>query len=81
MQKKAPQYSGRGRWGTRTTAYKSAERGFAWEKIVFGSDVDWHAVSDVMHDYELLMSALNLSPEIQDAIWYGTAAKVLGLEG
>ncbi len=81
LKKKTPQFIGSLLWWTPTTAYKSPERGFAWEKIVFGSDVEWHAVSDVMHDYELLMSALNLSPEIQDAIWYGTAAKVLGLDG
>ena len=81
LKKKTPQFIGSLLWWTPTTAYKSPERGFAWDKIVFGSDVDWHAVSDVMHDYELLMSALNLSPQLQDAVWYGTAAKILGLDG
>ncbi len=66
-------------WWTPTTAYKSPDRTRAWEKIVFGSDVPYHQVSDVMHDYERLMAALNLSPDLQEAIWYGTAAKLLGL--
>ena len=79
LKKKQPEFLGGLLWWTPRTAYKSRDRTHAWEKIVFGSDVPWHQVCDVMHDYEVLMSALQLSPELCEAVWHGTAAKILGL--
>ena len=79
LKKKTPEFLGGLLWWTPTTAYKSPDRTCAWEKIVFGSDVPYRQVGDVMHDYERLMAALDLSPDLQDAVWYGTAAKLLGL--
>jgi len=80
LKKKTPEFLGSLLWWTPTTAYKSPDRTWAWEKIVFGSDVNYPQVCDVMHDYEMLMRALNLHPELQEAVWYGTAAKILGLD-
>ncbi len=80
LKKKTPEFLGGLLWWTPTTEYKSPDRTHAWQKIVFGSDVRTDRIEDVLNDYEKLMSALELSPELQDAVWYGTAAKVLGLE-
>ena len=81
LKKKTPQFIGGLLWWTPTTAYKSPDGTHAWQKIVFGSDVSCDQIEDVIHDYESLMSALSLSPELQEAVWYGTAAKLLGLRG
>ena len=80
LKKKSPEWLGSLLWWTPTTAYRSPDRTCAWEKIVCGTDVDHAQVRDVLHDYELLMDALHLSPEMRDAVWYNTAARILGLE-
>jgi len=79
LKKKTPEFIGGLLWWTPTTAYRSPDGSHAWEKIVFGSDVDCCEVRDVMHDYELLMSALGLPPGLQEAVWHRTAAGILGL--
>ena len=66
-------------WGPDSAPYRSPDGTTAWEKICFGSDVAHDFVEDVIKDYENLMSAVDLKPEFRDAIWYGTAAKILGL--
>ena len=81
LKKKTPQFLGGLLWWTPTTAYKSPDGTHAWQKIVFGSDVDIDQIEDVIHDYEELMAALGLSMELQEQVWYGTAARILGLEG
>jgi len=78
LKKKNPEFLGGLLWWTSTTAYKSPDRTSAWQKIVYGSDVSVDQIADVMHDYQNVMTALRLSPEIQQQIWYGTAAKLLG---
>ena len=80
LKKKRPEFLGGLLWWTADTAYKSPDGTGAWEKIVFGSDVAHDQVEDVINDYESLMDALDLSPELRDAVWYNTAAKILGLE-
>jgi len=37
------------------------------------------AIVKMVNDYTKLMDALNLSPENREAIWHGTAERVLGL--
>jgi predicted TIM-barrel fold metal-dependent hydrolase len=76
---KKPEFIGALLWWTACTAYRSPDGTAAWEKIVFGSDVRYTDVRDVMRDYEVLMSALNLSTDLQEKVWRGTAARVLGL--
>ena len=80
LKKKSPEFLGTLLWWTPDTAYKSPDRTYAWQKIVFGSDVSCDQIEDVVHDYENVMETLDLSPEIRDDIWYGTAARILGLD-
>jgi hypothetical protein len=77
---RSPEYLGGLLWWTPDTQYRSPDRTYAWQKITFGSDVSVDKVEDVIHDYENLMSTLKLSPEFQDWVWYGNAARALGLE-
>lgn len=81
LKKKTPEFLGGLLWWTRTTAYKSPDGTCAWQKIVFGSDVGRDEIHDVVSDYEMLMAALDLSPELEVAVWHGTAANLLGLDG
>ena len=78
LKKKTPQFLRELLWWTPDTAYKSPDRTHAWQKIVFGSDVACAEIEDVLRDYENLMDALNLSPELRQAIWHDTAASILG---
>lgn len=80
LKKKTPEFLGGLLWWTPTTFYGDAEGRYAWEKIVFGSDVGWRYVKDVLHDYEVLMQALNLAPDLREAVRYRTAASIIGLE-
>ena len=80
LKKKTPEYIGSLLWWTPYTAYRSPDRTYAWEKIVFGSDVHWSELKDVVHDYEVIMDTLNLTSEIRERVWYGTAARILGLD-
>ncbi len=79
LKKKAPQFLSSLLWWTPTTAYKSPDRTHAWQKIVFGSDVSYRKIHDVINDYQKLMDALDLSPDLREAVWYRTAAGILGL--
>jgi hypothetical protein len=79
LKKKSPEFLGTLLWWTNTTAYGSPDGTCAWEKIVFGSDVHWSAIKDVMHDYEMLMEELNLAPHLRRRVWGETAAELLGL--
>ncbi len=80
LKKKKPEFLGELLWWDSTTRYGSADGGNAWEKILFGSDVDYFEIKDVLHDYETVIKANHLSPDLRRAIRYGTAAKILGLE-
>jgi len=80
LKKKTPEFLGGLLWWTPTTFYGDAEGRYAWEKIVFGSDVNYAYVKDVLNDYERLMAALNLAPELRQAVLYDTMASILNLE-
>jgi hypothetical protein len=66
-------------WWTPTTFYGDAEGRYAWEKIVFGSDVHWTYIKDVLNDYEHLMAVLNLQPALRESVLHDTMARILGL--
>ncbi|MHB0935708.1 MAG: amidohydrolase family protein [Armatimonadota bacterium] len=74
-----PSYLGDLLWWTGTGHYAPRDGRGAWEKIVFGSDVDSPEIQDMVDDYTMLMDALALAPELREAIWYQTAARILGL--
>jgi len=80
LKKKSPEFLGQLLWWTPFTRYRDAEGRYAWEKIVFGSDVPYYEIHDVLHDYHRAMSALGLSEELKWKVLGGTAARVLGLE-
>ncbi|MFP4026765.1 MAG: amidohydrolase family protein [Candidatus Brocadiia bacterium] len=80
LKKKSPEFLGSLLWWTPSTAYRGPECRWAWEKIVFGSDVPYSQVTDVLHDYEVLMGTLNLAPHLRESVWWDTAAKILKLE-
>jgi len=80
LKKKTPEFLGSLLWWTPTTFYGDVEGRYAWEKIVFGSDVNWAYIKDVMHDYEGTMDALHLAPDLREKVLYGTMAGILGLE-
>ena len=77
---RSPEYLRALLWWTADGAYKSPDHTDAWQKILFGSDVTADEVPDVMQDYEKLMDGINLRPELREAVWHGTAAKLLGLK-
>ncbi len=66
-------------WWNRFSRYRGPDMRDAWEKIVFGSDVAYYETHDVLHDYDVVISELNLSDEIRWKIMGGTAAEMYGL--
>lgn len=51
-----------------------------FEKIVFGGDVPYNLIEDVMNDYQNLMEESNLSHELQKKVMGETAAEILDLD-
>lgn len=80
LKMRSPQFLKEALWWTPTTFYGDAEGRYAWEKIVFGSDVGPEHIKDVLNDYERTMEAIGLSPELREKVRYGTMARLLGLE-
>ena len=80
LKKKSPEFLGGLLWWGPDTFYKGPDKTYAWQKIVFGSDVAIESIHDVVNDYERVMDGLDLPEERRQDIWYGTAARVLGLE-
>lgn len=80
LKKKKPEFIGELLWWDSTTRYGSPDGAAAWEKILFGSDVDYYEIKDVLHDYDVLMRSVQVRPEWRYAVRYGTAARILGLE-
>ena len=80
LKKKRPEFLGDLLWWNRFTRYRDPDGRDAWEKIVFGSDVAYYETHDVLHDYQTVFEALNLSDEIRWKILGGTTAAMYGLE-
>ena len=80
LKKKTPEFLNSLLWWTPYTRYKEPEGRYAWEKIVFGSDVSYYEIRDVLRDYEHVMEELNIPKEIQEAVFGGTARKILDLK-
>jgi hypothetical protein len=68
-------------WWTETSQYRDPEGRHAWEKIVYGSDVSIDLIEDVFTDYQRTMDAIDLRPDLRQAVLGGTMAKLLGLSG
>jgi predicted TIM-barrel fold metal-dependent hydrolase len=79
LKKKTPEFLGNLLWWTPTTRYRDSRGRYAWEKILFGSDVPYNEIEEVMTDYKRVLDALELSKEIQDKVFGQTMAKILQL--
>lgn len=80
LKRHQPEFFQSALWWTETTFYRDPEGRHAWRKIVFGSDVSIEFIEDVVQDYQRTMDAIGLSPELQQAVFGGTMASLLGLE-
>ncbi|OGV66517.1 MAG: hypothetical protein A2498_05090 [Lentisphaerae bacterium RIFOXYC12_FULL_60_16] len=67
--------------GTTYPAYRDRLGRSAWEKILFGSDVNAPDIGDVIGDYNRLVETLELPSELVDAIFYRTGASLLEAAG
>jgi predicted TIM-barrel fold metal-dependent hydrolase len=74
-----PEFFGSLLWWTATGQYAGPDRRSAWAKVVFGSDVGVELIADVVQDYERLLNALEVTQELQEAIFGNTMAELLGL--
>jgi len=79
LKAKKPRFLDELLWWTPFTRYRDPEGRHAWEKIVFGSDVPYYEIHDVLHDYHCTMSTLGLSEELKWKVLGGTAARILGV--
>lgn len=66
-------------WWKPEGPYAAPDKTYAWQKILFGTDVDSSQMEDVRRDYANLMTTLKLDAKLCAAIWNGTAAKILNL--
>ncbi len=80
LQKKSAAFIGELLWWTPDTRYRDSEGRFAWEKIVFGSDVKADEIEYVLDDYKSVMTQLSIPEEIQGKVLGGTAAGIFGIE-
>jgi len=79
LKAKPPEFFGTLLWWTETSQYRDPEGRHAWAKIVFGSDVDIELIEDVVNDYQRTMDTVGVRPDLQEAVFGGTMAKLLGL--
>ncbi len=79
LKKKTPEFLGGLLWWTPQTRYRDPEGRYAWEKILFGSDVPYNEIGEVMTDYQKVLDKLKINREIQDKIFGGTMAEILKL--
>ena len=77
LKKKTPEFLGGLLWWTPTTRYRDPEGRHAWEKILFGSDVPYNEIEEVMNDYKKVLDALQVDAEIQAKIFGRTMAGFL----
>lgn len=76
----APEDVGKILWWRRDSQYRDPWGRDAWEKIVFGTDVPYFLMEDVMNDYRNCMDLLGVPPDIQKGVWGDTMAKILTYE-
>ncbi len=80
LKKKTPEFLENLLWWTPDTRYRGPRGRYAWEKIVFGSDVPYNEIEEVMTDYKRVLDVLEVSEEIQNKIFGQTMAEVLRLQ-
>jgi len=80
LQKKPASFLGDLLWWTPDTRYHDSLKRYAWEKIVFGSDVAPEEIEDVLNDYKRVMAELDVPEAVQAKVFGGTMASILGIE-
>jgi predicted TIM-barrel fold metal-dependent hydrolase len=55
------------------------EAGGAWRHVVFGSDVPYGKMAEVLGRYHAAMATLEVPPDVQAAVLGGTARRLLGI--
>ena len=80
LKKKTPEFFGSLLWWTPKTRYRDPEGRYAWEKILFGTDVLYNEIEEVMEDYKRVLNMLEIDQKIQEKIFGNTMAKILKLE-
>jgi predicted TIM-barrel fold metal-dependent hydrolase len=81
LKRMPPEYFQSILWWSQTGPYGDPEGRDPWDKIVFGSDISVDQIADVVADYQRTMDAIGVGQELQDAVFGGTMAVLLGLEG
>ena len=81
LKKKKPSFIGELLWWDETTEYGSPVWSSAWDQIIFGTDVSAEKMHDVLADYNHLLDTLGISADLQDKVFYGTAAGILKKAG
>lgn len=79
LKKKNAEFLGTLLWWTPTTRYRDPEKRYAWQKIVYGSDVPCDEFEDIMNDYQKIMDELDIDKKIQEEVFGGTIARLLKL--
>ena len=77
LKKKKPSFIGDLLWWSDTTDYTSPKWSSPWEQIVFGTDVPPARCAGLVEDYENLMDTLGVSEELQNKVFFETAAGML----
>ena len=77
---RSPEYLRGLLWWGQDPTYKDALGRVAFEKIVFGTDVDPEKMQEVYDDYQRLFEAIDLEPEVRRKVMGLTAASLLGIE-
>lgn len=80
LKKRPPDYFQSILWWSETGQYRDPEGRHPWHKIVFGSDVGVNQIADVVEDYQRTMDAIGVRADVQEAVFGGTVARLLGLE-
>jgi predicted TIM-barrel fold metal-dependent hydrolase len=80
LKKCTPEEIGHWLWWRKDTRYRDPKKRHAWEKIVFGSDVDAHEIHDVINDYRIVMETNRVPANVQEKVWGKTAAGWLKLK-
>jgi len=80
LKKKRPSFLGDLLWWQPDGSYASPDNTWAWEKILFGSDVAAAQIGEVVDDYRNVLTTLDLAADLRTAVWSGTAARLLGIQ-
>jgi predicted TIM-barrel fold metal-dependent hydrolase len=67
-------------WDRAGTQYMPGDKKGPFEKILFGTDVPLNQMQEVKDDYDRFFDAIQLSPELRQAVYGGNIQKLLKIE-